>query len=383
MIEQINPFQFGRLSAQDRFTDRDDERKELKKLISSGTHVWLFSPRRYGKTSLIKQVFKELKNQTQIKSFYMDIFDAKTEADLAEQIARHATQELATKSEKALLLAKELFSWLGPKLTLGEDGRPEIFFGVKKEQSEDYSLEKILGPIHSYAEKKQIKLAIAIDEFQQIAQFEDSEKVEARIRKIIQEPGPVSYLFSGSEQHLMKEIFTFKKRPLYHQAMAFPLGLIGSKDLVSWLLLLTKKAGFPFSASLAQQIVETAACHPYHTEKLAYFCFENQHSRAEYDSDAEFVCAVIENVLEREESVYRNYLSLLSAGQRDVLIACASFTGKIPSNDMVREYRLSSRTYLDKTLRLLSQKGLVDQVDESYRVLDIFFKQWLIKKSIQ
>jgi len=56
-----NPFIFGKVVTGKYFTNRTEELRELKQDIKNHTNIILYGPRRYGKTSLIFNLFESLK----------------------------------------------------------------------------------------------------------------------------------------------------------------------------------------------------------------------------------------------------------------------------------------------------------------------------------
>ncbi|MBI3535762.1 MAG: hypothetical protein HY072_09800 [Deltaproteobacteria bacterium] len=115
--------------------------------------------------------------------------------------------------------------------------------------------------------------------------------------------------------------------------------LISPIELEKSLLHLTQKTRHPFSQELAKEIVQLTQGHPYQTEKLASYVFQSTQEISKFKTLHEFLDAVINQVIEQEESIYKNYFNLLTFNQKNVLIAIADYAEKIPSNKMVRTYQ--------------------------------------------
>jgi len=373
-----NPFLYGKTASDLRFCNRKKEISELRRFLSSRSNVWLYSPRKFGKTSLVKKLFEILADEEKIKTIYIDIFDTASETDFAMMLAGAASNQIVGRAESALKAARRIFHYLVPVLTVDDSGRPEITIGTSRARDEVH-VDRVLNSLEEYAKSEKKTVILAIDEFQQVGRYDSSEMLEARIRKAIQSHENVSYIFLGSQKHLMEEIFTVKKRPLYQSAVSYRLGFIPSEELVEMMLGLTKKTADLFDRGLAGAIVKMTEGHPFNTEKFAFYAFNMIGRMKEYKDAQEFLSAVIEDVLEREESIYKNNVNLLTPRQFKVLAAIAHYGGKIPSNEMVREYGLSSRQYLDKTLRFFIKHELVDAYDQSVTIYDMFFKKWLAR----
>ncbi len=378
MLEE-NPFLFGKVAAQDRFCNRKKELQELKTYLKDGKNVWLYSPRRFGKTSLVKKVFSEF-DSSNFNAAYLDIFDTQSPQDFTLSFVKATVNSISDRIEKVIDFAKKTFSYLAPKIALSDEGKPEIQFGVNSSSLTDVSLDEVMGIMSDMVSKKKLKLVIAIDEFQQISQYENSNAFLAKLRKHIQSQEKIAYVFMGSQRHLMQDIFTSKKKPFYQSAIPFQIGSIQPEELAKSLVNLTCKTNHPFTDDLALKTAQITGGHPYHTEKLASFAYQLFDHISEFKKIDEYLEFVQNQVIEQEESIYKNYFNLLTINQRNVLIAIADFNGKIPSNDMVREYGLSSRQYLEKSLKFLIEKELIDETDNGICIYDLFFKRWLSRK---
>ena len=128
---------------------------------------------------------------------------------------------MGSTAEQVLKAAKEFFGQLTPSVTIDEEGKPKVTFGVSRTSSASPELEQALAAPAEIAARGKKKVVIVFDEIQRILEYE-SDKVERQLRSIIQRHGAVSYLFLGSRKHLIRKMFLDRSRPLYRSAGHYP-----------------------------------------------------------------------------------------------------------------------------------------------------------------
>lgn len=195
-------FVYGMSVAGNNFTDRIEETKRMKADFEHGINVILISPRRMGKTSLVKKVIGEIDNP-KIKVVYMDIYDCRSEYDFYNRFAESVMQSMGNKLEQVVENIKQFLVRVSPKISFSPDPTSEysLSLGITPK---DYSPEEILNLPERIAQEKGIRLVVCIDEFQQIGEFPDSLTVQKRLRGAWQHHQNVSYCFFGSKKHLME-----------------------------------------------------------------------------------------------------------------------------------------------------------------------------------
>ena len=141
---KINPFYYGEVVTGENFTNRVDEIERLRTELCGGHNVFLISPRRYGKTSLIINTLEQIKNRG-LFVFYMDLYKVASFRELVEAYAKGIVRSSRTKVEKISDFVKELFPRIRPKIILGDDGMPSIEVDIKlKDKDLMDSLSEIL-----------------------------------------------------------------------------------------------------------------------------------------------------------------------------------------------------------------------------------------------
>lgn len=227
------PFVFGVAASGDNFTDRESETARLLMNFRSGVNTVLISPRRWGKTSLVRKVCR-LAQTDELKIVYLDIFSCRSDADFYDAFASAVLKQTSTKVEEWMENIRQFLSRISPKISLGADPAADFSFSLELTPKRE-DIDEILQLPEKIAEKKGCRIVVCIDEFQQIGEFKDSKTFQKRLRSVWQLQKHVSYCLFGSKKHLMNELFERKSLPFYKfgdaiylQKSSLPTGLATS-----------------------------------------------------------------------------------------------------------------------------------------------------------
>jgi len=380
----MNPFRYGDVAIGQFFTDRHAELHDLRADMRSGQNVLLLSPRRYGKTSLITEVIRQLQKDKEVLVAYADLLRATTKAELAGLLATALYRGLVPPVEQAVHRLGEFFGNLPlrPKLTLptGMDGSvtPSFEFGVAATAEDtDATLDQLLGLPGEMAKKRQRRVALVLDEFQAILELDPH--MPQRMRAVFQFQPDVSHVYSGSKQHLLQRVFTDANAPLYNSAKVFPVGPIP----VDRFALFIKER---FAATVVQieddavdHILAITGGHPHDTQKLCHFVWnlaEVTGARASVD----LVDEALRQVLSTDTARYTEIWESLTPNQRRVLevVARTGPTENILSQRFRDQHGLKAYRVVDYALEKLVERSLVERVErEHFVVPDVFLARWL------
>ena len=227
----INPFRYGDVASGSFFTDRESELTEIERDIQSGQNELVLSPRRYGKTSLITEAIRVLRDR-QVLAAYVDLLRATSKADLAGFLATALYQGLVPKVDQAIHRIGEFFGDLpirpSIKLPTGPDGTvtPTFEFGAAlRTQDADAMIEQLLALPAQVAEKRKRRVALVMDEFQAVVELDAA--LLHKMRAMFQFQPEVAHVYLGSKQHLLHRVFIDANAPLYNSAR-FPVpGMYG------------------------------------------------------------------------------------------------------------------------------------------------------------
>ena len=227
----IQPFKFGVATSGEHFTDRREDTQRLASNFKHGINTILISPRRWGKTSLVKKTIKEVSGD-ELRVIFLDIFACRTERDFCNAYATAVLQQTATRWEEILRNAKEFLSRISPKFTLGTDPTTEISLSLDIRGKEE-GIEDVLELPEKIAKKNNCRIVVCIDEFQQLGEFTDSLTFQKKLRSVWQHQRHVSYCLFGSKRHLMSELFGSRSYPFYKFGEVIYLSKIGTSDWVT------------------------------------------------------------------------------------------------------------------------------------------------------
>ena len=250
------------------FTDRVKETKRLKLDFENGINVILISPRRMGKSSIVKKVKSEITNP-EIKVVYMDVYDCRSEYDFYNRFATVLMKETASKSEQIIENIKRFLVRLTPKISFSPEPTSDfsLSLGITPQ---NYQPEEILQLPELIAQEQDKHIVVCIDEFQQIGEFPDSVTVQKRLRSVWQHQQHVSYCLFGSKKHLMTKLFQNRKMPFYQFGEMMYLDKISTEDWVPFIQSRFEHQGKKISTDLAKRICETVENYSSYVQQLAW-----------------------------------------------------------------------------------------------------------------
>ena len=233
------------------FTDRELETKRLKLNFENGVNSILISPRRMGKTSLVKKVKSEISDPS-ILVVYLDIYKCRTEYDFYEKYASSVIQTTSSKVDKMIEMAKEFLVSVTPKIIYSPEPNTDfsLSLGINLRSN---TPEEILDLPERIAKKRGIRIVVCIDEFQQIGEMPDTLSVQKTIRSVWQHHQHTSYCLFGSKQHLMANLFYSRKMPFYQFGDMFFLKKIPTDKWVPFIVSRFQKAGKPVLIGTSSQ----------------------------------------------------------------------------------------------------------------------------------
>jgi len=379
----MNPFRFGQAVSGDDFADRKSEVETIMRDLKSGQNVLIHSPRRYGKTSLIKEVFRRLSKEGQ-PTVYLDLYRVFSKKRFIEIYSGLLFSAAETRLEEAGRLLREHLP--RPRITFSPEGSPmpftvEIDASLPKKE-EDQIFQEMLEAPQKLAEKKKKRFHVAFDEFQEITRL-DGHEVESTMRSVFQHQSQVSYAFLGSRRKLLQEIFNDKGRPFYKSCKSIPLEEIPETEFAEFLFSRFKNGDLNVPRGIVSRILQTTQCHPYYTQQLCHEAWNLAYPTKTSLPENEWVAILdraVEGVITANQYAYEEIYSGLTDSQRKLAYALsAQPTQKIYAAEYVRRFGLRSAPNVAKALHALEEKELVEKTSQGYRVSDIFFAQWLTK----
>jgi uncharacterized protein len=368
-----NPFEYGGIVSGQAFCNRHAEKADLLRTIRNKEKVFVFSERRFGKTSLVQSVIAKLPKKDTVAA-YVDLWPTDDEATFVIALAKAITSSMSTSIEKMLGIGRELFGSLVPTITASDEGKPELSFGLNKNAKIDRALEEVLETPARIANKKNVVLVF--DEFQQILEYQ-SDLVERKLRSVIQKHRNVAYIFLGSRRHLIQKMFMDKSRPLYRAGAHYPLGTIAEKYWIPFIRQHFKATDRAIPDELIHSICTSTQGHPFYTQHLCHavweLCEHKETVTAEMLQDATGL------LLQRENYAYTTLWESLAFNQRKFLRGLAHEAAKVQpfSAEFIGTYALGSASNVQRVVDSLLEKDVIDRDNGSFLISDRFFRLWV------
>lgn len=376
-----NPFRYGGVVSDDSFCNRKKEVREIVRMMENSGRAFLYSERRFGKTSLVQLALMKLTKKEYL-SVYIDVWPTDGELSFVTTVAKAITKSLSTGPEKALKRAKELFNRLTPSMTLDEDGKPVVTFGLGKHSSLDPELEEVLSAPARVAAQSKKKVVVVFDEIQRILEY-DSDLVERKLRSIIQHQKYVSYIFLGSRKHLIEKMFLDKSRPLYRSATHLTLPAIGQEEWLPFVRKRFEDSQKKISDNQIRTLCELTQGHPFYTQQLCHVLWELC-DRKKNVTD-ELVKEAIHTVFVRESYAYSPLWDSLTTNQQRFLVGLTDEHNRMKpfSATFLRRYRLGTASSAQRVVDTLLERDIIDHEGRSFIILDRFFRMWIQKVQIE
>ncbi len=365
------PFIYGMSVEGEHFTDRDLETKRLQLNFEHGVNSILISPRRMGKTSLVKKV-KRLTESPTLKIVYMDIYKCRSEYDFYEKYASAIIQETATKMEIMIENAKEFLMGITPKIVFSPDMSADftLSLGVNPQTA---SPEEILDLPERIARKRHIQIVVCIDEFQQIGEMPDSLNLQKTIRSVWQHHQHTSYCLFGSKQHLMSNLFYSRKMPFYQFGDMFFLRKIPMEKWVPFIISRFKTVGKTISESLAEKICTTVDNYSAYVQQLAW----NVLAVTDREVDDQSFNDGLDATLAQVSPLYVEQMANLSSYQLNFIRAiCAGYHVDFGKREVTRQYNLGTRSNLPKLQKALIEREIIEITESGTYLADPLFAMW-------
>lgn len=374
-----NPFVFGEVVKGEHFADREEELKTLTLDLASGQNVLLFSPRRYGKTSLIVRAMETLEAKGLV-CVYVDFFRATSLQSLGKLYADAITRATASKVEEVIRFIHDHFPTIVPKVVFKGKGPAgfELDFEAPRRDLEKW-LDEIFDLPHQIAQRKKRRLVVVLDEFQEIASIGTTGALERAIRSKIQHHDRVTYAFMGSKRHLLDGLFSDKSKPPYRIAKPMPLGKIPGKKLAAFIRSRFQSVHVRIAPAEIQRILEITLCHPYYTQQLCHETYNTVVPGKQVS--AKHIEEASERCIQAQSYAYSTIWGGLSSKQRELVVALSKMSGQnIYSKEFLDESELRTASAVQTSVSALEKKGLVDRDNGSCILSDVFFVEWVKRK---
>lgn len=365
-------FVYGVAVEGENFTDRVKETARLKKDFENGQNVILISPRRMGKTSLVRRVASQV-DYNKVAVVMLDIYDCRTEYEFYNKLAAALLKQTSNKGELMMQHIKEFLIRLTPKVSFGPDPESEmsVSLGITPK---DYSPEEVLQLPEKLAQKIGKHIVVCIDEFQQIGTMPDSLAVQKRIRGVWQLQQNVSYCLFGSKKHMMSDLFQNKRMPFYQFGDIQFLQPIATEDWKPFIRAKFEEHGQSINDLQIERICETVENQSSYVQQLAWnvmLCSNDVVNDTDIDT-------AVKDLIDHNTLLFIQQTEGLSSYQLNFLKAMAAGeTEDFTSAALLKKYNLGSKSNISRIQETLVKKELIEKTGRTVTFSDPVFRLWV------
>ena len=366
-----NPFVLAEYAGPEYFCDRTEETEELIANLRNGRNTTLISPRRIGKTGLIRNAFYRIR-QTEKNAIciYIDIFSSKNQHDFVQLLGTALTQYVFSYEEQALRRLLQFFGSWRPVFSADPvTGMPTVSVSIEASQTEI-----TLKTIFDYLKQSRRNIYIAIDEFQQITYYPEA-GTEALLRSYMQFAPNVHFIFSGSRQHLMAQIFNSPDRPFCQSTTG--MGLYPLHEEIYYYF--AQRFFEAKKGNLSKEVFHSIYTRFDGITANIQQILNRLYEQGKTINSERQVTEAIQHIINRSSMQYEGLLLFLTDNQLALLkaIAKADRVKSPQSGEFIRRYELPSASSVKTALTVLVDKDLVYQNADGYIIYDRFFALWL------
>jgi len=367
-----SPFQFGKTVGSASFVNREQEKKRIASNFKSGINTILISPRRWGKSSLIKETARLVSaDEKNIRFCFIDAFSISSEEEFYSMFAKELIKTTSSKVEDWLKAGKDFFKSVIPTFSFGIDPQQDFSVSIDWKQAVKHR-EEILNLPETIAQKKGLRLVVCIDEFQNIRNFASPDAFEKILRSQWQHHQQVSYCLYGSKRHMMSGIFNEKSRPFYRFGEIMTLGKIEKQHWIDHIVKCFRNSKKQIAQDLAGMIVDLMKCHSYYVQQLSHIVWSISESKI----DEATINKAVEELLQHNDALYQREIESLSVTQINFLKAVVDGVRQFTSAQIMVDYKLGTPNNVTKNKEILRNADFIDIQNGVVEFLDPAFELW-------
>ena len=368
-----NPFLLKGYMSTEYFCDRKKETSDLIRFIINDNNVVLVSPRRMGKTGLIEHCFRQKEISKKYYTFFVDIYATHNLQEFVYKLGKEIFERLKPRGKKFVENFFSIISSLRPAFKLDKiTGTPIFDIGIGEIHSAEITLEEIF----KYLNTSDKPCIIAIDEFQQIAKYPEK-NTEAILRTHTQKTTKTTFIFSGSQRHILHHMFFSASQPFYQSAVLQALDVIDKNEYVDFADKHFRRTGKKVDISFIERSYDLFEGHTFYVQAIMNQLFSELD--AHENCTNKIFAEAVRNRIFSYETLFSEILNLLPEKQKEMLYAVAK-EGKaqnITSGAFVKKHSLHSTASAQTAARQLLEKEIFTRNGNVYSVYDRFFGLWL------
>ena len=367
-----SPFVYGRIATGENFTDREEETRSLARDFINLTNTILISPRRWGKSSLVRQAAKEaVRLNGKIRFCFLDIFNVRTEDEFYEKLASEVIQATSSRIEELLANISRYAASLIPLIQIGDPVNPLTLQFKTREVRKNADI--ILDLAERIATEKHMELVICIDEFQQIASFADPDAFQAKLRSHWQTHQHVAYCLYGSRRHMMIEVFNNREKPFFRFGKTLFLEKIAREKWPPFIMGKFEQTGKHISATQCERIAALVDDNPYYIQQLS----EEVWNLVQTETKEEDIDQALETILRSQGSLNLALTNMLTITQQNLLHAIVAGEKELTSARVMEQYGLKNSLTVQRAKNALVKQDIIDSFGKQVTLEDPIYARWL------
>jgi len=359
-----NPFKFGTVVDGEFFTDRKEEIRRISSYLQGENHLIMISPRRYGKTSLIKKVL----NESGRKYLYLDLQLVFSTEDFASQLLKRIYNLFTLQKIKGFLKTFRII----PSLIMNPvTGETEISF--RSGSNGHVPLEDVFNLVEKLGTEKN-KLIVVLDEFQEIFRLEKD--LDRFLRSLMQNHKNINYIMMGSSESMIRDIFEKKRSPFYRFGTLMTLDKIPASEFNEFMEGKFKSV-IDNPGRVTAGIFRITDYHPFYSQQLAFTVWEMIHHLG-YPDEIELQAA--EEIIQSHDNDYERLWNSLNRTDKSLLAGMCSSDLSPLSDAFLKEYGLGATSTVFSAIKRMTEKGFLVKTRQEYKIDDPFFRLWIINR---
>ena len=373
MAKEINPFIVTGRIEPEYFCDRVEESARLVRSLTNGNNMVIISPRRMGKTGLIRFCYDKPEIRDEYYTFFIDILHTSSLREFTYLLGREIYEMLLPRSRKMATLFLRTIKSISGKFGFDPlTGLPTFNVELGDSERPEYTLEEIFSYL-TLADKPCI---VAIDEFQQVAKYPEK-NIEALLRTHIQKIRNSNFIFAGSERHMMQEMFLSASRPFYHSADMLELRAIAREIYVPFIVEHFESRNRRIAAADVEKVYDLFKGHTFYIQKTFNEAFADTLVGGE--CTIEVIRTAIEGMIAANDTIFREILSNIPEKQKELLYAIAKDgeAERVTSAEFIKRHSLSSASSVQSATKKLLEKDIITEIGKVYSLTDKLFAMWI------
>ena len=374
-MKRKNPFVYGEVVRRPQFVDRAEEIERLQRDLADAQKVFLLSPRRFGKSSLVGVLFEQLEGEG-IRTVTITVGSYSSYAQFLEKFAEKVIRA-GGPWEKVKKWVGRFVEYVKPQAGLDlQTGEITLSFGRGSDFKPGPVAPEVFALPGLMAEKGNFQMAVCLDEFQQVTQF-DGASVEGALRSAVQQQRKVGYIFAGSQPSLMKEMLA-PHRPFHKSGPSYFLEKISRTDWEHFIRAKFRERERSLTADALEQLFSVSDLIPYDVQRIAHELWDYAELGSLKTLDRGDIDQVVRQLSAGQSDYYERVWEQLTQRQRAVLQALAARgTSALYSEAVRNEYRLGPASSVRTALASLDGQDLIDRYKGSYFFVDPIFAVWI------